>query len=59
MGVYLGVINNGNFITADDYKLLDSNNILLLALSAVNKFKINLNNVEYHVNIKLPAKESE
>jgi hypothetical protein len=59
MALYLGVANNGRFITLDGYTLQDSNSLSLSALPAVSKFKIMLNGVAYHVNIELPAKESE
>lgn len=59
MAVYLGVVNNGTFVSSDGYALQDSNGISLTALSATSKLKIVLNGVAYHVNINLPNKESE
>lgn len=59
MALYLGVINNGIFMSSDSYTLQDSNGLSLIALPETRKLKINLNGATYRVNIKLPAKESE
>ena len=59
MALYLGVTNNGVFVSSDGYVLQDSNSLYLMALPATTKFKIMLNGVAYHLNIELPVKESE
>lgn len=59
MALYLGVSNNGTFVTSDGYALQSSDGLSLTALSATSKLKIVLNGVAYHVNINLPNKESE
>lgn len=59
MALYLGVINNGTFVSSDGYALQDSNGISLIALPETSKLKIMLNGVVYRLNVKLPEKESE
>ena len=59
MAVYLGISNNGQFISSDGYALHDSDSVYLTALPLTTKFKITLNGVAYRVNVKLPVKESE
>lgn len=57
MSLYLGVVNNGTFVTSDNYTLIDSNDEPLVAQSSTSKWKIVINGVTYHVNINL--KESD
>ena len=59
MALYLGVINNGIFMSSDGYSLQDTNGLSLMAIPKTRKLKINLNDITYRVNVKLPAKESE
>lgn len=59
MAVYLGVINNGAFVSSDGYTLQDVNSSSLNASPSTNKFRITLNGVPYRLNVKLPVKESE
>lgn len=59
MAVYLGISNNGTFVSSDGYALQDSDGLSLTALSATNKLKVILNGIVYRVNINLPKKESE
>ena len=59
MALYLGISNNGTFVTSDGYTLQDSNGLSLTALPATSKLKINLNGVAYRLNVKFPEKESE
>lgn len=59
MAVYLGISNDGTFVSSDGYTLQDSNDLSLTALSSVHKYKIILNNVVYRVNVNLNTKESE
>jgi hypothetical protein len=59
MALYLGIKNNGTFITADGYVLQDSNGLSLTALPSTNKQKIILGNIMYRVNTKFLTKESE
>jgi hypothetical protein len=59
MAVYLGVSNNGTFVSSDGYTLQDSNSVSLSASPAINKLKFVLNGIVYRVNINLPKKESE
>jgi hypothetical protein len=59
MALYLGIANNGTFVSSDGYALQDSNSLSLTALPATSKLKIILNGVAYRVNVKLPEKESE
>ena len=59
MALYLGINNNGSFVSSDGYALQDSNGISLIALPETSKLKIMLNGVAYRLNVKLPKKESE
>lgn len=59
MAVYLGVVNNGTFVSSDGYALQDSNGISLSALPFTNKLKVIINGVAYRVNVNLPKKERE
>ena len=59
MAIYLGISNNGSFVSLDDYALQDVNNLYLYAQPESSKWKIMLNNVLYRVNIDLDTKESE
>lgn len=59
MALYLGVTNNGTFVSSDGYTLQDSNGLYLVALPETSKLKIILNGVSYRLNVKLPEKESE
>ena len=59
MALYLGVSNNGTFVSSDGYTLQDSSGLSLSALPAESKWKIILNGVTYHSNVNLKTKESE
>ena len=59
MALYLGVTNNGTFVSSDGYALQDSNGLYLVALPNTSKLRIMLNGVAYRLNVKLPEKESE
>ena len=59
MALYLGLINNGIFVSADNYNLKDINDVYLTALPSTNKLKVNLNGVAYRLKIELPVKESD
>jgi hypothetical protein len=59
MALYLGINNDGTFVSSDGYTLTDSNDLYLSALPVAGKLKIIFNGVAYHVNVKLPEKESE
>ena len=59
MAVYLGVGNNGSFVTSDDYTLVDANGLTLTAYPSVSKYKVILNNIVYRINVNLNKKEGE
>lgn len=59
MALYLGVSNDGTFVSSEGYKLQSSDDLLLSAIPVSNKQKIIINNVVYRLNIELTAKESE
>lgn len=59
MAIYLGIVNDGTFVSLDGYSLRDSNDMSLYAEQASDKWKIVLNNVVYRVNVNLDTKESE
>ena len=59
MALYLGTSNTGTFASSDGYILQDSNGLYLTTSTMATKYKIILNGVEYRINVKLPAKESE
>ena len=57
MALYLGIKSDGTILSSDGYKLRDANDVLLSAMTSVDKWKIMINDVEYRLNINL--KESE
>lgn len=59
MAVYLGIANDGTFVTSDGYSLKDANDLSLYAMQASDKWKIVLNNIVYRVNVNLNTKEAE
>lgn len=59
MSLYLGVANNGSFVSSDGYALQDSDSLYLTAIPVTSKLKIVFNGVAYRVNVKLPEKEAE
>ena len=59
MAIYLGIVNDGTFVTADGYSLQDSNGLSLCALQASDKWKIIIDNVVYRVNVNLSLKDGE
>lgn len=59
MAIYLGINNDGTFVSSDGYALKDSNELFLSATAASYRWKIILNNVVYHLNVNLDKKESE
>jgi hypothetical protein len=59
MAVYLGIANDGTFVSSDGYSIQDSEGLSLYAMQASDKWKIILNNVVYRVNVNLDKKESE
>lgn len=58
MALYLGIDNDGTFVSSEGYVLQDSNGLTLTALPVVNKRKIIIDNVVYRLNINMTAKES-
>ena len=59
MAVYLGVVNDGKFVSLDGYTLQDSNGLTLYALQTSDKYKIIIDNVVYRVNVNLSLKDGE
>ena len=59
MAIYLGIANDGTFVSSDGYSLQDANNLSLYATQASDKWKVVLNNVVYRVKVNLDTKESE
>ena len=59
MAVYLGITNDGTFISSDGYSLQDSNGLYLTAMPTTDKWKVILNNVVYNMNVNLTKKETE
>jgi hypothetical protein len=59
MAIYLGIVNDGTFVSSDGYSLRDSNNISLYAEQASDRWKVILNGVAYRVKVNLDTKESE
>lgn len=59
MAIYLGISNDGTFVSSDGYSLRDSNNVSLYAEQASDKWKVILNGVVYRVKVNLDTKESE
>lgn len=57
MALYLGIKSDGTILSSDGYKLRDANDVLLSAMTSVDKWKIMINDIEYRLNINL--KESE
>ena len=57
MALYLGIGNDGNFITSDGYSLKDSNNLFLTATPESSKYKVILNNTVYKVILNLKGSE--
>ncbi len=54
MALYLGISQDGTFVSSDNYVLQDSDSLDLNALPTANKCKIILDNVVYCVNVYLP-----
>lgn len=59
MALYLGISNNGTFVSSDGYRLQDSDGLLLTALQESNKWKIIIDNVAYRVNVNSGLKDGE
>lgn len=59
MAIYLGIANDGTFISSDNYRLQSSDGLFLCALPESSQRKINLNDVIYRLNVNLDTKESE
>ena len=59
MALYLGVSNDGSFISSDGYTLKDSNNLFLRTIVTTHRHKIILNNVTYRVNVNLKKRDGE
>lgn len=59
MAIYLGIANDGTFVSSDGYSLKDANDLSLYAMQASDKWKIVLNNIVYRVNVNLNTKEAE
>ena len=59
MAIYLGIVNDGTFITSDGYRLQDSTGLYLSALHASDKWKVIIDNVVYRVNVNLSLKDGE
>lgn len=59
MALYLGIANDGTFVTSDGYRLQDSNGIYLDSLQTSDKWKIIIDNVVYRVNVNLSLKDGE
>lgn len=59
MAIYLGIVNDGTFVSSDGYSLRDANNISLYAEQASDKWKVVLNGATYRVKVNLDTKESE
>lgn len=61
MALYLGISNNGTFVSSDGAVLQDCTGVSLRALPATTKLKVVLNGIAYRVNVNLNSttKESE
>lgn len=59
MAIYLGIANDGTFVSSDGYSLRDANDLSLYAMQASDKWKIILNGVVYRMNVNLTQKEAE
>ena len=52
MALYLGIKNDGTFVSSDGYSLQDANGMSLFAMAVPDKWKIIINNVVYNLNLK-------
>lgn len=59
MAVYLGIGQDGTFVTSDGYALHDTDGLRLTAMYTIGKLKVILNGTTYRVNVKFSEKESE
>ena len=59
MTVYLGINNDGTFVSSDGYVLQDSNGLSLSATPMVSRWKVILNGVVYRMNINTNLKDGE
>ena len=59
MAVYLGISNDGTFVTSDGYRLQDSIGVPLTATPSTIKWKLIVDNVVYRVNVNLGLKDGE
>ena len=59
MAIYLGISNDGTFVSSDGYSLRDANDLSLYATPATYKWKIILNNVVYNLNVNFTTKEEK
>lgn len=59
MAVYLGVSNNGSFVTSDGYRLQDSTGVPLTATPSTIKWNVVIDNIVYRVNVNLGLKDGE
>ena len=59
MAIYLGIANDGTFVSSDGYSLRDADGVSLFAMQASDKLKIILNGVVYRINVNLTQKEAE
>ena len=61
MAIYLGILNDGTFVTSDGYILQDTHGTALYAIPASDKWKIIINNEVYRLNIgsNLTLKEAD
>ena len=46
MALYLGIKSDGTILSSDGYKLRDANDVLLSAMTSVDKWKIMINDIE-------------
>ena len=59
MAIYLGIGNNGVFVTSDGYKLQDSTGATLIAAPSEDKWNIIIDNIVYQVNVNLGLRGDE
>lgn len=59
MALYLGLSNDGTFVSSDGYILQDINGLFLTAIPTTDKWKIIIDNVVYRLNINLDLKEDK
>jgi hypothetical protein len=59
MAIYLGITNDGTFVSSDGYRLLDANDLFLYAMQASDKCKVIIDNIIYRVNVNLSLKDGE